>query len=307
MAPRNILGLDLGQAQQFSALAAVRKSGQDVRGSSIWAVPVLTRWPLGTPYPDIVSRVAAIAERLEQPTLVLDGTAVGRGTMDLFRRTALPVRECIAVTVTAGHQAHHSALDTWTAPKKDLVAAVQSVLQGRRLKIARGLREAVTLMRELSLFRVKPTAASDGLDGWREGSHDDLVLAVALALWLGEFGPPPEMNIWHIRLDQSLPAVRPAPQVVYPEVRYFAPYDSFQPLPHFDGQPLLSCPDFKTQTQAAYFNATLYSELGLSSDPFIDELSEEERSAVEKKVTAFMRHRRLAAPARTESSLRTES
>jgi hypothetical protein len=44
MAPRTILGLELGQAQQFSALAAVRESGQDAEGHSVWAVPALTRW-----------------------------------------------------------------------------------------------------------------------------------------------------------------------------------------------------------------------------------------------------------------------
>lgn len=299
MAGRTILGLDLGQAQQFSALAAVRESGQDAQGSCIWAVPVLIRWPLGIPYPDIVSAVAAIADRLDQPTLIIDGTAVGRGTVDLFRRAALPVQECVAVTVTAGHQAHRSTFDTWTAPKKDLVAAVQSVLQSRRLKIARGLREAATLMRELSTFRVKPAAASEGLDGWREGSHDDLVLAVALAIWRGEFGPPPDMNIYHIRLNQPSPAVRPTPHVVYPGIRYFAPLDSFQPVPHLDGEPLLSCPDFKTQEQAAYFIVTFYRELGLAHPQLSVELCDQERSAVEKKVAEFMQHRWLVARAST--------
>src|SRR6516162_7354053 len=99
MAPPTILGLDLGQSQQFSALAAVRESEQDAHGRSVWAVPVLTRWPAGTPYPDIVSGVTDIAGRLDQPVLVVDGTAVGRGTVDLFRQAALPVSEFVSVTV----------------------------------------------------------------------------------------------------------------------------------------------------------------------------------------------------------------
>jgi hypothetical protein len=288
--------LDLGQTHQFSALAAVRESEQDAHGRSLWEVPVLTRWPLGTPYPEIVAGVADIAGRLDQPVLVVDGTAVGRGTVDLFRQAELPVSEFVSITVTAGHQAHCSTPESWTVPKKDLVAAVQSVLQGRRLKIARGLRETATLTRELATFRVKTTTStSEALDGWREGAHDDLVLALALAVWLGEFGPPPEMNIVTFQLDPLSPASWSAPQVVYPNMRYFPPYDSFQPLPQIDGAPLLGCPDFKTQTQAAYFMVALYRALGLPAPGFSVELDEKEQQAVERKVAEFLRQRRLAS------------
>ncbi|HEY7312927.1 MAG TPA: hypothetical protein VH643_26420 [Gemmataceae bacterium] len=294
MGPPTILGLDLGQTQQFSALAAIREFEQDAHGRSVWAVPVLTRWPLGTPYPEIVSGVADIAGRLDQPVLVVDGTAVGRGTVDLFRQAELPVSEFVSVTVTAGHQAHRLTPEFWTTPKKDLVAAVQSVLQGRRLKVARGLREAATLTRELATFRAKTTtSASESLDDWREGRHDDLVLAVALAVWMGEFGPPPELNIVTFQLDPLSPGSWSAPQVVYPNVRYFPPYDSFQPLPQIDGAPLLACPDFKTQEQAAHFLVALHRKLGLPAPRFTVELTDNERSAVEGKVAEFVLQRQL--------------
>src|SRR5262249_44593858 len=118
----------------------------------------------------------------------------------------------------------------------------------------RGLREAATLTRELAAFRMKPSSsAADTLDAWRERDQDDQVLAVALAVWLGEFGPPPEMNIIHRRLDPRPAARALVPQVVFPEVRYFAPHDSFQPLLRIDGETLVGCPDFRTQQQAAYF------------------------------------------------------
>ncbi len=47
---------------------------------------------------------------------------------------------------------------------------------------------AATLTRELLAFQVKISAetAHDSYGAWREGAHDDLVLAVALALWAGE-------------------------------------------------------------------------------------------------------------------------
>jgi hypothetical protein len=38
----------------------------------------------------------------------------------------------------------------------------------------------------LSAFKAKGTATGDPLTDWRQGLHDDLVLAVALATWMGE-------------------------------------------------------------------------------------------------------------------------
>ena len=69
-------------------------------------------------------------------------------------------------------------------PKRDLVSVVQVGLQNRTLKIAESLQLAETLSRELQNFTVKITdAANDIYGAWREGTHDDLVLAVALAVW----------------------------------------------------------------------------------------------------------------------------
>jgi len=46
------------------------------------------------------------------------------------------------------------------------------------------------LTEELSLFRAKVTlAANETFEAWRERAHDDLVLALALALYIGSFPP----------------------------------------------------------------------------------------------------------------------
>jgi hypothetical protein len=68
-----------------------------------------------------------------------------------------------------------------------LVSTLQVLLQAGRLKVASALAEAPTLVRELLAFQVKVTAAAHETFGpWRENAHDDLVLAVVLAAWLGE-------------------------------------------------------------------------------------------------------------------------
>ena len=47
---------------------------------------------------------------------------------------------------------------------------------------------APVLMQELLAFRVKidPLAAHDSYGAWREGAHDDIVLACAVACWYAE-------------------------------------------------------------------------------------------------------------------------
>ena len=62
---------------------------------------------------------------------------------------------------------------------------MQVAVQGERLKVAKGLPEAMTLINELLNFRVKINlkTAHDSYEAWREGVHDDLVLSVALACW----------------------------------------------------------------------------------------------------------------------------
>jgi hypothetical protein len=51
------------------------------------------------------------------------------------------------------------------------------------------LPEASTLRKELQNFRVKidPRTAHDSYEHWREGDHDDLVLATAMACWFREW------------------------------------------------------------------------------------------------------------------------
>src|SRR5580704_7605977 len=125
MAPRTLLGLDLGRPHEFTALAAVQESGQGGQARTVWALPLLTRWPLGTPYPEVVAAVKRTAEILPKPVLVVDATGVGEALVDLFRQAALPVDELVSVTVTAGQGAHKAAWDRWSCPRKDLAGAVQ--------------------------------------------------------------------------------------------------------------------------------------------------------------------------------------
>jgi hypothetical protein len=190
--PAHFAGLDLGQASDPTALSIVEQNegpDPDQPDNTIrhYAVRYLKRWHLGTGFPAILDDVADVfgQERLTGCTLCLDGTGVGRNIVDLFRRAKLPSK-VVPITITVGGKATPDA-GGYTVPKKDLVGAVQLLLQSRRLQIAPQLPEAVTLVKELENFRAKvPPAGTETLESWREGQHDDLVFAVAMACWYAE-------------------------------------------------------------------------------------------------------------------------
>lgn len=185
-----IAGLDLGQARDYSALLVVEQITP--RAPYTYHVRHIERWPLGTQYPTIVSAVSdrMAAPLLRRQPLIIDGTGCGRPVVDLFRR--VPALVFRPVLITGGDTASKDdGSDYWRVPKRDLVGVVQVLLQSERLKIAEVLPEARALTSELLNFQTKITeSANDTYGAWREGTHDDLVLGLALALWWAEHRAP---------------------------------------------------------------------------------------------------------------------
>jgi hypothetical protein len=178
------VGVDLGQEVDFSAIAVVERIA--VAKGAVLAVRHLERLPLGTPYPKVVDRLVALFDRapLSGGTLVVDETGVGRPVVDLLR--TLPIRAAVRpLTITSGSRARLDEHGRWRVAKKLLVANVRSLLGTGRLKVVDGLPEAAVLVRELADFRVTITERANETFGASSGRHDDLVLAVALAVWPG--------------------------------------------------------------------------------------------------------------------------
>jgi len=195
---RYLMGLDLAQSGDFTALCVVRQAGQDA-STSRFEVIALKRYTLGTGYPEIVEDVAKVREREEfqvpggeaagkLPLLVVDATGVGRPVVDMFRRAKL---QPVAITITGGNTVNTLSWHERHVPKRDLVSALQVLFHSDRLAIAGKLPEAPILKAELQNFRATislkghDSYGAGPADQWREGAHDDLVLCVALACWAG--------------------------------------------------------------------------------------------------------------------------
>jgi hypothetical protein len=190
-APVWYIGLDLGQAADYTALAVLRAQRKTPQAKPDYEVGYLDRFPIGTPYPRIVSDVVDLTRRPElQATdwhLVPDATGVGRPVIDLLKELVpRQPRRLHPVTITGGSQASTGAFGL-LVPKRDLVMSLKVLLENERLRFAGGLPHTKTLVSETLAFRVKITAAANDTYGaWREGEHDDLVLAVAMAAWFAE-------------------------------------------------------------------------------------------------------------------------
>jgi hypothetical protein len=192
MQPDYLIGLDLGQARDYSALAVVErvwKSDADCAGRLVshYAIRHLRRWPLQTSYTAVAADLAGLVRTppLSWPVLVVDQTGVGQAVVDFLAKAQLSA-SLEPVVITSGHGTSWRDGRAWHVPKKELVSCLQMLLQSRRLQVA-ALPERMLLMQELLAFRVKITAAAnETFEAWRERDHDDLVLAVALAAWWGE-------------------------------------------------------------------------------------------------------------------------
>jgi hypothetical protein len=207
------VGLDLGQSNDYTALAVVEKVGTG-RDPDLH-LRHLERYELRTPYPTMVSRVAALVNNPQltthreappawfafdhsgatgptlggkvEPELLVDATGVGRPVIDLFKERGVRYR---AITITGGNKVTATG-GGYGVPKRDLIGALEVPFHSGRLKVAAGLPLWETLRKELQSFRrkVSLTTGNDTYEHWRESNHDDLVLAAALACWGAERSP----------------------------------------------------------------------------------------------------------------------
>lgn len=182
---------DLGQSNDPTALCVMEHlvhnevtwEGRETRKSEEFLVRYLRRLPLGMSYVDQVRDVANLLTReplsIKTP-LVIDETGVGRPVGDLFNTLGLhPTR----VTITAGDGQSLKSANRWSVAKGLLISALDARLHTGELKIAEGMAEASALREELKDFQRHVSAAGRYSYDARTGKHDDLVLAVALALW----------------------------------------------------------------------------------------------------------------------------
>ncbi len=153
----------------------------------IFQVGHLERLPLGTTYPGVVAHVQRLLDKppmQNNADLVIDFTGVGRPVHDLFQARGVSP---IGVTITGGDVITNEGM-IYRVPKLILVSRVQALFHSGQIKIQKDLPDAPALVAELQEFRAEVTDSGYWRFGARSGKHDDLVLALAIAIWRAHGG-----------------------------------------------------------------------------------------------------------------------
>jgi hypothetical protein len=200
-----IAGLDLGKNADFSVLVVVGRKRLEkpvAKRRYSYAVRWLQTWELGTRYtatrPGEPSVIGDVRDRFDAPQLryaplAVDYTGVGMAVVEQV--IAAKVRARLnPVCITSGHGVKTPAETkdrSWHVPKVELIGALTVLLENDLLKWERpGSPKALPLInrfeKELSAFREFVTRKKNVTYGAEASAHDDLVLAAALACWLGE-------------------------------------------------------------------------------------------------------------------------
>lgn len=200
---RVAVGVDLGQSQDPTSIAVLEKVFADVpdmapvhQGPALAAAArkqparynlrLLEQAPLGESYPLQAHRLKRILAResiaKHDPPVFVDYTGVGRAVLDIFRTENVP--RLRPVTITFQGSGPNGAGGT-SVPKIELVSRLQALMHTGALFMPdqEAMPLAKTFRRELLDFRVSYTDVGNARFGAREGAHDDLILAVALAVY----------------------------------------------------------------------------------------------------------------------------
>ena len=187
----SIISLSLGTVAEPSGLVVVKPwsalfppDGRDPNPAvgNQFDVRWIQRFPVGCPLPVILNRVSEIAsdKRVSRESIILlDISSVGTAPLRAFQsRGMYPA----AIDLTSAG-AEGFANDAQHIPLRDALGAAQVVLQTARLRVAKDLDLAETLVSDLQAFDPKPIARNADLRG---GRNADLVFALAVALWWGD-------------------------------------------------------------------------------------------------------------------------
>src|SRR5215204_6521880 len=215
-----IVGVDLGQQRDPTAICVVERdyvpagklynASYWVKGRELYGArePVkleyhmrhLERPALGTSYVEVVERVVELLKSLgdEELVLAVDTTGVGRPVADMLKERLERWLEeerntylhTAWITITGGDSVTKVEGGGIRVPKRDLASAPLVLMQNGQLKIAEAMPLAETLRKELLNFKVKIniSTAHESYEAWREGDHDDLVLATAIDCWKAAAG-----------------------------------------------------------------------------------------------------------------------
>lgn len=191
MSPQFFAGLDIGQSQDYTALAIIERktlvSPLHDHHAITHDLRHLERIPLGTSYVQVAKRVSQLHQDFNRIMIAVDATGVGAAVLDQLR-AEIGYTGLTPILITSGH-AQHCSNGVWFIPQKDLVAGPLIMLERGQLRIAADIPLRAEFTAEMLSIRETRSATGHLHYGPINGGHDDLFMAFTLALWRSRLFP----------------------------------------------------------------------------------------------------------------------
>lgn len=185
------IGLDVGREHDPAALAVlVSTDTPSPSHRPTWSILDVGNVARGTDYTDLVEMVTELHDEFVAAgyttTLTIDATGIGAAVVEMAQKR-IPEQRVYAVTIGSG-MTLVSHGDRITVGKHRLTEALQVAVEQSRISVddgasPDGVRELNEQMRS---FSSKPGRRPGYQRHEAARGHDDLVLAVELALWTGD-------------------------------------------------------------------------------------------------------------------------
>lgn len=183
------IGLDVGREHDPAALAVLHTAGQrEASHRPAWTALEVGNVELGTSYRALAVTACDLATGFARggyPTvLTVDATGIGAAVVELCREHS-PGLHLVAVTIGAGMALTDAGGGCYTVGKHRLSEVLGVALEGRGLTLP-DTDGGRALHRQLGAFVRKPNRSGYQRHEAAGVGHDDLVLALELALWTGD-------------------------------------------------------------------------------------------------------------------------
>jgi hypothetical protein len=160
-----------------------------------WQIRALRRWPLKTPYNEVIKRLVINATRPDvnpPPRVVVDMSGVGTAIFEQVSSALSSYEEIetIGIAITGGTTWKRTGRETFNVAKTEITSALAEAMGCERVIIcprADGskMENQDVLERELAAFKIRVSKTGYTSVEAMGSDHDDCVISIALPLWLG--------------------------------------------------------------------------------------------------------------------------
>lgn len=179
-----IISCDLAKTFDYTVICVVDRTDESPHR---YHLRYLERFN-GASYPAIVARLKELADNRKlftgekPPVMVIDSTGVGAAVDDMLREFPIPL---VGIKIHGGNIMTRKGSE-FHVPKRALIHTLAATFRKGLLKMSVSITAGQYIVKELQAF-TRALSRRTGHDTYNgKGEHDDIILALAMAVYTGE-------------------------------------------------------------------------------------------------------------------------